>query len=78
MLHVMPANPILGWLRQEDHHEFEASLGYIVNSYLPLPLPLLSLSLSLTHTHTHTHTHKQAKQVGKQMATEHDGIWGEG
>lgn len=30
MLHVLPANPILGWLRQEDRHEFEPSLGYTV------------------------------------------------
>lgn len=34
MLNVMPANPILGWLRQEDHHEYEASLDYIAKPYL--------------------------------------------
>lgn len=25
----MPVIPVLGELRQEDHHEFEVSLGYI-------------------------------------------------
>lgn len=29
-MHVSPAIPVLGKMRQENYHEFEASLGFIV------------------------------------------------